>query len=278
MVEQFGPTGMDGAADAPLHVRMLGHPQVFWNSTPLDIPRRQARALLYRLAAYLAPVPRADLCYLFWPDQPEAVAHRDLSHLLTHLRRAFPAPDILVSSSETVGLNPQRVWADTWALEQALAGTRPATLRRAVALYRGPFLASFSLAREPEVDVWIAEEQPAWERRYLEAVRALMLLEGEAGHASAAIALGERYLATDDLAEDIHRHLITLYAARGERAMAQRQFERCVDALERELGLPPLPETVAAYHAAMAGTGHWPAAPPQDGLPCGAEILSPKLV
>ena len=65
------------------------------------------------------------------------------------------------------------MWADTWALEEALAGTRPATLRRAVALYRGPFLASFSLAREPEVDVWIAEEQPAWERRYLEAVSGL---------------------------------------------------------------------------------------------------------
>ncbi|MFN8498541.1 MAG: bacterial transcriptional activator domain-containing protein [Anaerolineae bacterium] len=263
MDEDFGPVAMADPSHAPLHVRMLGYPQVLWNGATLDVPRRQARALLYRLAAHLAPIPRADLCYLLWPDQPETNGRRDLSHLLTHLRRAFPEPDILVTGVELVWLNPRRVWADTLALAAALAPDpaegRVAALRRAVALYRGPFLDGFSLAREPEVDVWIAEEQPTWERRYLAAVRALMLLEGEAGHASAAIALGERYLATDDLAEDIHRYLITLYGARGERALAQRQFQRCVDALQRELGLPPLPETAAAYHAALTGAEHLPA-------------------
>ncbi|MFN8474983.1 MAG: BTAD domain-containing putative transcriptional regulator [Anaerolineae bacterium] len=281
MFEHFGPVNMAEASEAPLHVRMLGYPQIIWNGSPLAVPRRQARALVYRLAAHLAPVPRAELFYLFWPDQPETSAHRDLSHLLTHLRRAFPVPDILLTDMEIVSLNPARVWVDTLALEKALSpapdGARLAMLRLAVDLYRGSFLANFSLAREPEVDVWIAQEQIIWERRYLEALRALMLLEAESGNLSSAMALAERYLATDNLAEDIHRHLITLYAARGERALAQRQFERCADALQRELGLRPLPETVAAYHAALAGTGRL-SATTQRGITGNPEILSPKLV
>src|SRR5262249_55246591 len=60
-------------------------------------------------------------------------------------------------------------------------------------------------------------------------------------------------LAVDELAEEIHRRLIQLYAFGGDRGAALRQFERCSDALERELGLSPLPETRAVYEAALRG-------------------------
>ncbi len=257
--ERNGIVRMADPSGAPLHVRMLGHPEIFWNGLALDVSRRQTRALLYRLAVRLAPIPRSELFYLFWPDRPEAVAHRDLTHLLTHLRRAFPQPDVLLADGDFVALNPRSAWVDTLALELALAPAPSAyrleALRAAVPLYRGPFLADFSLTREPEVEDWIAEEQPVWERRYLEALQALMALEAEVGHIDAAIALGERYLATDNLAEPIHRHLITLYGMKGERALARRQFERCAAALWRDLSLAPLPETVAAYHAAVLDIG-----------------------
>ncbi len=47
--------------------------------------------------------------------------------------------------------------------------------------------------------------------------------------------------------------MISLYAATGDRAAALRQFERCVVALERELGVSPLPETRAVYEAVRQG-------------------------
>lgn len=257
--ERNGIVRMADPSDAPLHVRMLGYPEIFWDGTPLAVLRRQARALLYRLAVRLAPIPRPELFYLFWPDQPEAVAHRDLSHLLTHLRHAFPAADVLISEGNFVALNARHVWVDTLALESALGpaptARRRAALRAAVNLYRGPFLADFTPSHAPEVDDWIAEEQPVWERRYLAALRALMQLEVEAGNADAAIALGERYLVTDNLAEDVYRWLIVLYGLKGERALAHRQFERCAAALQRDLGLDPMPETLAAYHAAILDIG-----------------------
>jgi predicted ATPase len=63
----------------------------------------------------------------------------------------------------------------------------------------------------------------------------------------------------------IHRRLITLYARRGEREAAMRQFEACVRALERELGVDPLPETRAAFEAAQRGE--------PDGQPDTVEAL-----
>jgi len=84
-------------ATADLRIYLLGPPEVTWAGRPLSIPRRQARALLYRLAVHLQPVPREQLCFLFWPDTPESTARLNLSRLLHHLRRALPAPDVILT-------------------------------------------------------------------------------------------------------------------------------------------------------------------------------------
>ena len=68
-VEQVGgppagapPTNRPGPA---LQVDLLGPPRVTRDGQALALPRRQSRALLYRLAAAPQPVPRDALCFLF---------------------------------------------------------------------------------------------------------------------------------------------------------------------------------------------------------------------
>jgi tetratricopeptide (TPR) repeat protein len=51
----------------------------------------------------------------------------------------------------------------------------------------------------------------------------------------------------------MHRRLIELYAAAGDRGAAAHQFEQCALTMERELGISPLPETRAAYQMAVSG-------------------------
>lgn len=110
---------------AKLWVYMLGPPNVEWAGRAVVIPRRQARALLYRLAARLQPVPREHLCYLFWSDTDESTARRNLSRLLTHLRRALATPKVLVTSGDYVGLDSRRVWSDTATFERLCAPQGP---------------------------------------------------------------------------------------------------------------------------------------------------------
>ncbi|MDH7472772.1 MAG: AAA family ATPase [Anaerolineae bacterium] len=244
-----------------LRVYLLGPPCVEWVGCPCRIHRRQARALFYRLAARLEPVSREHLCFLFWSDIPESTARRHLSHLLTHLRRALPDPAVLLDYDDQVGLDAHRVWSDVVAFERlcaaltsiSLRGVRGEVLQQAVDLYRGPFLNGFSLPTSPEFEAWATQERYTWERLYLEALAILIGERAARKEYDAAIAYARRYLATDDLAEDMHRRLIELYTAVGDRSAALRQFERCAVVLERELGVSPLPETRAVYQAILEG-------------------------
>jgi len=238
---------------AGLRVRLLGAPEVRWAGHPLSIRRRQTRALLYRLAARLQPIPRGQLAFLLWPDTNESTARRNLSRVLTHLRRALPSPAMLHVSDDAIGLNPHRVWSDTVAFDRLRVTGETGSLQEAVNLCRGPFLDGFSLPTSPEFESWTALERGHWERLYLETLATLVDLHATAKAYNEAIACAQRYLATDDLVEDMHRRLIELYAATGDRPAALRQFERCVTVLERELGVSPLPETRAAYQAILRG-------------------------
>lgn len=242
-----------------LRAYLLGSPCVEWAGCPCRIHRRQARALFYRLAARLEPVSREHLCFLFWSDIPESVARRHLSHLLTHLRRALPDPKVLLDYDDQVGLDPHRVWSDVVTFGQLCAGLTPNplqgdgdnSLQQAVDLYRGPFLDGFSLPTSPEFEAWATQERYAWERLYLEVLATLIRERAARREYDAAIAYARCYLATDDLAEDVHRRLIELYAAVGDRSAALLQYERCAIVLERELGVSPLPETRAVYQAIL---------------------------
>lgn len=250
-----------GASNERLHVALLGPPSVIWAGRPLPIPRRQAPALLYRLAtpagASLQPVSRDQLCFLLWPDLPQTAARRNLSVVVAQLRHALPRDDVLVVTSNTIGLHEEAIVTDMASfaarVAHALRTGSLADLAATVRLYRGPFLDGFALPDAPEFEAWAEGERQAWERRYLDTLATLVAGYQAEGAYSEAIAAAQQALATDPLAEEQHRTLIGLYAAQGDRAAALRQFERCVVILERELGVEPLPETRALYEAVRDG-------------------------
>jgi DNA-binding SARP family transcriptional activator len=251
---------------APLHVYVLGLPRVEWLGQLLAVPRRQARALLFYLASSQQAVSRQALSFLFWPDIHEADARRHITRLLTHLRRALPVPEVLRAAGDRVGLDVLQAWSDVVEFDRLCAVQdsyhRFTALQQAVALYRGPFLAGFSLPGSPEFEDWSLQEQCARERLYLEALDSLIEHCTAQGAYHEAIAYAQRYLETDELAEKAHRRLIELYALDGDRGAALRQFERCATILERELGVSPLPETRMAYQVVLQGSRAPPVAVP----------------
>ena len=110
-----------GATEPYLRLYLLGPAWIEWQGELLAIPRRQARALLYCLAGKMQPVPREQICFGFWPDSSEASAHRYLSHLITHLRRALPLPDAIVSRNDMLELDRRHVWSDAALFREACA-------------------------------------------------------------------------------------------------------------------------------------------------------------
>ncbi|MFZ1466559.1 MAG: ABC transporter substrate-binding protein, partial [Anaerolineae bacterium] len=242
---------------APLQLRVLGSSEISWQGRPLAITRRQARALLWRLAVRLRPVARDDLVFLFWPDAHQTAARRNLTHLLTHLRRAFPQPNLLQLSDDHVSLDPALVWSDVDAFASLCAtptgAGRRAALRRALDLYRGPFLPGLTIPESTEYEQWLGYERETLHNTYDAAVSAVLEHCQTEGDYETGIALAQHYLAQDDVREEIHRALMVLYALSGNRVAALRQFDRLVVVLDRELGTHPLDTTRAAYQAILYG-------------------------
>lgn len=240
-----------------LAVKLFGPPEVTNTGTIIPLARRQMRALLFRLAAVSRPVARDQLCFLFWPDIADGAARRNLTVLLNQLRQALPFPNVLQTQGDAILLDPAQRQTDTVAFAEALAqaarGGTMEPLTAAVELYGGPFLDGFGLPACTEFEAWVTQERQSWERRYLDALALLVDAYVARGAYAEAITAAQRALAVDPLAEEMHRQLITLYAAAGDRTTALRQFEQCVIVLERELGVSPLPETRTVYEAVRQG-------------------------
>jgi DNA-binding SARP family transcriptional activator/DNA polymerase III delta prime subunit len=243
------------SSHSKIELQLLGPPLVQWAGETIHIARRSVRALLYYLAAQGEPVSRGQLCLLFWPDIPEASARRNLTRLLTHLRMALPDPSLLVAGEERIVLAAPGYRCDALAFRRLMQTQTPgrAHLESAVGLYRGSFLSGFYLADSSEFENWVSQERAELEVLYLRALERLVDEYTEQRDFEPAIRTARRYLKTDDLAEEIHRKLISLYSLNGERTKALQQYEQCVAILERELGTNPLPETTLVYHAVLDG-------------------------
>lgn len=242
-----------------LRVFLLGPAFVEWQGQPLAIARRQARGLLYRLAGLEEPVAREELCFTFWPDEPEANAHRHLSHLLSQLRQSLPLPAVVRSKNELVDLDRRLIWSDAAAFWSSCTaegsgvdeGSDIRRLKQALELYRGPFMTGFSLHGCPEFDNWVQTQRTLYQRVCLDALTAIIELEAKKSDYHRAIFYARRYLRVNELAEDVHRQLMMFHLLAGDRPGALQQYERCVHVLKRDLGIEPLPETRAVYRAIM---------------------------
>ena len=237
-----------------LRVYLLGAAFVEWRAQPLPIARRLARCLLYRLAAQLKPVPREELAFTFWPDEPEAAAHRHLSHLISHLRQSLPLPSIIRATNDLVDLNPQVAWSDSEQFWSACADPHTADtglLQQALELYRGPFMSGSQLAACPEFGAWVTSQRDQYQRLYLDILAGLVGMAADQAEYTKAIFYARHYLTVDELAEDIQRRLMMLHLLAGDRPAAMQQYHRCASVLKRELGVEPLPETRALYQAIL---------------------------
>ncbi len=231
-----------------MEIYLFGSCQIVWQGQPFTLPRRQLRALLYRLAAQLEPVSRAHLAFLFWPDEPDAAARRSLTRLLSSLRVALPHSHMLLLSEETAALNPTFITSDSDAFARDCTATDTAVLAQTATLYRGPFMAGFSLPDAAEYEAWQMQTTYDFAAQHLALLANLVARCTAAADYASAIPYARQYLAADNLDETMHRRLIALYTAVGERTAALRQYEQCALILERELGVSPLPQTRAALH------------------------------
>nr|WP_281721115.1 AAA family ATPase [Nitrosomonas nitrosa] len=236
-----------------LHIRYDGH--------SVKIERRHALGLFVYLAVTGIPQARDTLAVLFWPEHNEVDARAALRRMLSSINK--PIPSVLSANRETVSLQREGgidIWLDVDQFYRLLERSRkhghPETevcgdclksLAEAVTLYRGDFLAGFTLRDAPGFDDWQLFQTETLRRELIGALERLVGSHRERHEFEPAIGYARRWLALDPLDESAHCHLMSLYAWAGQRQAALRQYAECVRLLERELDVPPQEVTTQLF-------------------------------
>jgi DNA-binding SARP family transcriptional activator len=247
-----------------LTIELLGPPRISLAGRSLDVRVRKELALL----AYLAverehPHSRETLVGLLWPDVPEAVARNNLRVVLAGLRRllgeagdAFLQADrqhvqFLPGSDHSLDvITFRRLLADVRAHAHAAPERCDACIARlaeAAELYRGDFLAGFSLPDGAPFEEWATIQREQLHQQAFDALDALTTAHELRGDHSAQIAYGRRQLALEPWRESAHAQMMRGLWAGGQRGAALEQYETCRRILADELGLEPAPELTALY-------------------------------
>jgi DNA-binding SARP family transcriptional activator len=217
--------------------------------TVIGFARKKSAALL----AYLAFHPgkmhaRDNLAALLWGDASDQRARHSLRQALVTLRRALSGTtaSCLVEQGDNVGLNPVAVDVDVVLFEQLAADDSPEALDRAATLYRGDLLEGISVD-EPPFEEWLRAERERLRELAVEGLAKLLGHLARTGAVDRAVPVAVRLLGLDQTQEAVHRTLMRLYARQGRRGQALRQYQECLEILERELGVEPEAETRQLY-------------------------------
>jgi len=114
-------------------------------------------------------------------------------------------------------------------------------------LYQGDFL------EEDRYEDWPIPQRERLRDSYLMILDRLSRYYLEEKKYGTCIQLCQKILVKDECREDIHRRLMRCYSPQGQRNLALRQYNMCVEALTRVLDVSPTQETVALYQQIRKG-------------------------
>jgi DNA-binding SARP family transcriptional activator len=227
---------------------------------------------------------REAVASLFWGDHSTERSKKYLRQSIWHLQAALGSPEngqsgYLLIEHDWLRMNPaDRPWCDVEEFEKAFSAAQgvPANqlsaeqgrqLKDAVALYRDDLLAGW-------YQDWVIFERERLQNEYLLLLDKLITYSELHHEYEQSQTYAGNILRYDPARERTHRQLMRLYYLSGDRTAALRQYERCVSALKRELGVSPERRTID-LHEQIRSERFDPAKPVDQSPP---ETLSSEPV
>jgi LuxR family transcriptional regulator, maltose regulon positive regulatory protein len=239
------------AAPPRLTIHALGNTQVRLNGHLISSAQwRQltARDILFLLMAHPKGLTKEQIGVIYWPDSSQNEIKLRFKNAIYRLRHAV-GKEVISFSDEIYRFNYGLDYGydvETFLNEIDLAKNSQDPDKKithykvALKIYRGPYL--------PGIDEnWVLPERQRHEAAYFEALIKLAGLYLEKSQFDQAIKCCEHALDNDPCFEDAYRVMMQVYARMKNWAAAIRQYEKCRQTLEEELGAMPSEETQALY-------------------------------
>lgn len=251
-----------------LRIRLLGAFQI-WRGDLLvgnnEWPNQKTKDLCKVLLTERGhAIPQDRLMDLLWPDLAPASAANSLRVSISHLRRLLQpdlvrGPDSIFIHTRDEGYSFQVApdcWIDVDAFLRGAAqgqaherkadwGAATTAYQGAVALYLGAYL------EENPYDDWAIGPRESLREAHLDLLSRLAECLSRLGHYRQALTACQKALSIDAMRESLYRQMMRYHYRLGQRDQALRAFERCRKVLVEELGVDPMPQTLALYTAIL---------------------------
>ncbi len=238
-------------APPTLYIRALGRMQVQIDNhrvTSSEWQTQAARDLFFMLLAFPEGMTRDEICLILWPDASTEEARFRFKNTVYRLRRAVGRNTVLLDQ-EIYRFNNKLDYeydVEVFLKENALA-TRAsdpmdklAHYREAIKVYRGNYLTEVE-------ETWTLNPREYLRQNYLNILLKAAGLYFDMAKYDQALDYCQRALNEDNLLEEAYRMALKTFAAMGDRVGMIRQYQQCVDVLEREINTEPSPQTRALY-------------------------------
>jgi predicted ATPase len=251
---------MDMNSPPKLTLRLFGAPQLERDGQHVEPDTRKAVALLAYLVATGQSHTRESLAALLYPEYDESHAKAAFRRTLSALNKVLGGGYLLITHETVAVAATSPLWVDVIQFDRLLDQAQHCQhgaaescpnclpwLEETACLYRGDFLAGFSLRDCPGFDEWQFFKSEELRRRYASALGKLARSASQNADHEKAITYARQWVSLDPLLEDAQRELMKCYARAGQRNVALRQYQAFAQLLEKELGVAPLEDTQNLY-------------------------------
>jgi DNA-binding SARP family transcriptional activator len=203
----------------------------------------------------------------FWRDDEPESARRNLYQAIYLLRQALQqeAEDFpyVLSQNGTYTLNPDlNIWLDSevfWVHYENGSRVKKANKLQEAAtayetadnIYSGDFLI------DDPYDEWPKAHREKLRQAHLHILDCLSCYHYNQKNWAMCLTYYQRILNKDNCREDAHRGLMCVYYFQNQRHLALRQYHQCVEALQKELDVSPMPETTDLHQKIQKNQLHF---------------------
>jgi tetratricopeptide (TPR) repeat protein/DNA-binding SARP family transcriptional activator len=208
--------------------RLLGRLEVQVDNQPRVLLAGQVAQFLGYLAYCGSWVRRDEVIYLFWPDQEESVARRNLRKLLHRARQKVSGIEAEGESLRWLVSTDVQAWQDAVERRDWLAASSH---------YRGPLLDGLEGEGAGEYGAWLEGAREGCKRGWQRALFGQAEVSG--GYPVEALPLLRRLLEVDPLDEEVVHAYLHCLAAAGRYDEMSRVYKAFAKRLGDELEIEP---------------------------------------
>lgn len=229
----------------PIKITSLGTFKLVLNSELLIFKGKVQKKPIELLKAIIASggknVNAQRLAERLWPDTEGDAAYKALAITLKRARDLVQNKKALLLVEGELSLNPQYVWLDVWALEQAEQQHDENQLQQTLILYQGSFL-------EGDDASWAIHLRHKLQEKIVNLISRLGKLYHDKKKWKSSISVYQRGLQIDPLFEDFYKGLMYSYIKLSKNSEAVKTYMQCKEKLRENLNISPSTDIISLYN------------------------------